>query len=82
MPKAIQVVIAIAETAVGKVLISIAIKVGISALQARLKRSNGSQACNLQTQVCSASADRMQYFGRGRNSGATASPSGSTVQAM
>ncbi len=65
MPQAIPVVIAIAKTAVGKILISTAINVGIGALQARLNRPKGPKPRDLQTQIRSGSADRVQHFGSG-----------------
>lgn len=69
MPQAIPVVLAFAKTAIGKILISTAINIGIGALQAKLNQPKGPKPRDLQTQIRSGAADRIQHFGRVRTSG-------------
>ena len=69
MPQAIPIILAVAKTAVGKLLIGAAINIGIGALQAKLNQPKGPKPRDLQTQIRSATADRVQYFGRVRVSG-------------
>lgn len=69
MPQAIPIILAVAKTAVGKLLIGAAINIGIGALQAKLNQPKGPKPRDLQTQIRSATADRVQHFGRVRVSG-------------
>lgn len=70
MPQVIPAIIAFAGTAVGKIVVGTAINLAIGAVTAKLNQPKGPKPRDLQTQVRSGAADRVQHFGKVRVGGA------------